>query len=260
MTAWYGLPPVTVAGFVVVIGLVLGSFVSALTWRLPRGDSVAAGRSRCPSCGTTLRTRDLVPVVSWVLAGGRCRHCSETVSPRYPLIETTTAAVLVAVALLGPAHLGAAATLALGGLAVILVALAVVDLEHGLLPDVLVLAAAVPAMAVRLLAAPPDAWLMTLGMALAGATLAVAGALALRAAFLWATGRDGLGLGDVKFVAVAGLVLPPGAWPPFLLLAGVGGVGLGLMWRVAGRGAEFPFGPALILALLVVLLVPAAWI
>lgn len=236
-----------------VLGVIVGSFLSALTWRLPRGGSVARGRSACVWCGRTLTVRDLVPVLSWLAARGRCRTCGGAIPLRYPLIEAATGAVFVAIALRAAAlELVPAQALALAALAAVLVALAVVDLEHGLLPDVLNASAVPPALAVR--------WLGdgdVLGAVIGGCA---AGLLAwgLKAGFQAVTGKDGLGWGDVKFLAVAGILLRPWEWPPFLLLAGGLGVAMGLAWRAAGRGAEFPFGPALIAALLGLLLVPEA--
>lgn len=243
---------VGVLALVAGLGLIVGSFLSALTWRLPRGSSVAYGRSACPVCGTSLGPRDLVPVLSWLSTRGRCRHCSAGISPRYPLIEAATALLFVLIALRAPSPEAAVALAALGA---VLIALAVVDLEHGLLPDVLNMAAVPPALAV--------AWLDTGTVlpAVIGGAVAGLAAWILKAGFRAATGRDGLGWGDVKFAAVAGLVLHPWQWPVFLILAGTGGVVLGVVWRgMVGRederGAEFPFGPALIGALLAVLLFP----
>lgn len=246
---------VTLAG---LLGLVVGSFLSALTWRLPRGGSVARGRSACVHCGRTLSVRDLVPVLSWLAARGRCRACGGAIPARYPLIEATTAVLFMAIAVRAASVEQA---VALAGLAAVLVALAVIDLEHGLLPDVLTLAAVPPALAVRWLGAAAGgggSGADVLAAAVIGGGVAGLAAWGLKAAFQAATGRDGLGWGDVKFLAVAGLLLRPWEWPLFLLLAGGLGVGMGLAWRAAGRGAEFPFGPALIAALLALLLVPEA--
>lgn len=246
-------PPAILLPVAAGLGLILGSFVSALTWRLPRGLSVARGRSTCPSCDHPLTARDLVPLLSWLAARGRCRHCGATVSARYPLIEAACALLFLLVAARAPA-LGWTLPALAAGLALMgtLLALAVVDLEHGLLLDGLNVAAAVPALALRWL----DGGAEGLGLALVGALIGGGGAWLLRTGFRLTTGRDGLGLGDVKFLAVAGLLVVPLDWPVFLFLAGLAGVVLGLAWRAAGRGPVFPFGPALILALVVVVLVP----
>lgn len=247
------LPMVGSLAFVLgaaLAGLVFGSFLSALTWRLPRGESVAKGRSRCPACGTTLEPVDLVPLLSWLLNRGRCRHCTAPVPSRYPLTEGATAALLAGIAWQAPSLEQAAVLMALG---LILMALLVIDLEHSLLPDLLILAALPPAAVWRLLAEGVEG----LGYGLLGAGIAFALAWGLRNGFYLLTKRDGLGLGDVKFLGLVGLLLPLAGWPPFLLLAGLGGVALGLLWRALGKGPAFPFGPALILALLAVMLIPA---
>lgn len=223
-------------------GVIAGSFLSALTWRLPRGESVATGRSRCVSCGHPLGPTDLFPVLSWLAHRGRCRYCHTAISARYPLIELSTAGLFVLSALTAPT-LPVAATMAL--LLAVFLALAVVDLEHGLLPDVLTLSAVPLAVTLVWLTGGASA----LGPAIAGAAVAGFLALGLKLGFKRLTGRDGLGLGDVKFLAVAGLLLPLAAWPVFLFASGVIGIALGLVWRGLGRGPEFPFGPALILAL-----------
>lgn len=241
----------TVAGSLVValLGAIFGSFISALSWRLPRGMAIGRGRSHCPACDAALSPRDLVPILSWAVSRGRCRHCGAAVSIRYPAIEAVTAALFVAAAWSAPASLAA---LALMALVVPLVALAVIDLEHGLLPDVLILAALPPAAAWRWASGGTEGAVA----GLVAAAVAVAAALLLRLGFRRVTGRDGLGLGDVKFAGVAGLVLRPGDWPSFLMLSGVLGVVLGTLWRWRGGGPAFPFGPALIAALLALLLVP----
>lgn len=229
-----------------IVGAALGSFVSLLSHRLPRGEAIVGGRSRCPHCGAALRALDLVPVVSWLASGGRCRRCKARVGLRYPAIELGLAALFVLIYLrLGPTWPG----LLLAALAVVLAALATIDLETGYLPDA-VQAAAVPLGLAYQWAAGEVAW------GLAGLVLAGGLAYAVRWGFHRASGRQGLGLGDVKFFAVAGLWLGPGGLPAFLVLAGALGALFAGLWRAMGGEREFPFGPALAAALLAVLLAP----
>lgn len=230
-----------------VLGLIAGSFASALSWRLPRGVSVARGRSACPACGTPLAVRDLVPVLSWLANRGRCRRCGAAVSRRYPVIELATATAFLLIIWAEPAWPSA---ILLMVVATILMSAAVIDLEVGILPDTLHLAAAPFALGYR--------WLQdgTLWPALVGAAAGYACGMALLYGFKWVTGREGLGRGDVKFLAVAGLLLQPEQWVAFPLIAGIAGILTGLLWRASGRGPEFPFGPSLIGALFVCLLLP----
>src|SRR3954451_10633605 len=117
-----------------VAGLLIGSFLHLVAYRLPRGESLLPPRSRCPGGGPPIAPYDNVPVVSWLLRRGRCRHCGEPISARYPLVELTTAAVFAGLA----ARLGL--DWALPGflyLGAILVALALIDLDTKRLPNVL---------------------------------------------------------------------------------------------------------------------------
>ncbi len=233
-----------------LLGTVFGSFATAAAWRLPRGEPIGAERSRCPSCATPLAARDLVPVLSWLLAGGCCRSCGGGIGWRYPLTELATAG-LFALAWARADGWWQAAVLAV--LVTGLVVVVLVDLSHTLIPD----------QALLVLLPAGVAWQWLGGWEpLAAATGALAGlglGLGLRWGFRAATGREALGLGDVKFLAVAGVWLGLGAMPAFLIAAGLLGVAFGAAWRLGGRGEVFPFGPALAAALLLLVLAPPGW-
>src|SRR5436853_1187475 len=116
----------------VIVGLVVGSFLNVVVHRVPRGESIVTPRSRCPGCETQISPRDNIPVVSWLVLRGRCRHCRQPISARYPLLELGTAVLFGAVA----ARFGADAALpAYVVLAGGLIALAAIDLEHRTLPN-----------------------------------------------------------------------------------------------------------------------------
>lgn len=241
-----GVTDLVIAG---VLGLVAGSFASALSYRLPRSMPFATARSACTKCGQALGVRDLVPVVSWILTCGQCRHCGAAISPRYPLMEVTLAVVFVLIAWAEQSWMTAGLLMVV---ATLLLTAAVIDLEFGILPDVLHLAVAPFALAYR--------WILdgTPWTALIGAAAGYAIGLALLYGFKLVTGREGLGRGDVKFLAVAGLLLQPEQWAAFPLIAGIAGIVTGLVWRFSGRGQEFPFGPALIGALFICVLMPVS--
>ncbi len=123
-----------------LLGLVVGSFLNVVAYRLPRSESLAKPRSRCPHCGHPVRAYDNLPVVSWLLLWGRCRDCGERVSARYPLVEGITAALFAAIVAV---HHDSAVDLVLGiVLVAFLVPLTLIDLELRLLPDKLVAPAA----------------------------------------------------------------------------------------------------------------------
>lgn len=243
----------TLAGslLALLVGLCLGSFATAASARLPARRSLLHDRSRCPSCDRALGPLDLVPLASWLASRGRCRHCGAGVPLRYPLIEAATALLV----LLAYLRFGAGLeTLLLAGLATALVILAVTDLEWRLIPNVVNAAVALLGLgwiAVRHGAAP-DAWIEGgLGLLLLGGL-----ALLLRWLFGRLLRREALGLGDVKLMAAAGLWLGPFGVAPFLLLSGLGGIALALVWRLATGRRSFPFGPCLAAGLYAWLLLP----
>ncbi len=229
-----------------LLGLIFGSLASALSYRLPRGLPIAADRSRCSSCGATLGARDLVPLLSWMLNRGRCRQCGAPVSWRYPAIEAVTALIFIGAWIAGGSDPLRAVLLALTGFG--LVVITVADLEERIIPDVMLLFLLPVALAWRYVT---DQDWIDAGL---GAVFGVAVSLALRWAFRRFRGKDALGLGDVKFLGVAGIYLGLQEFGRYLVIAGLAGILLGLIWRGVGKGAVFPFGPALCLALAGVLL------
>ncbi len=236
------------AAVFVLLGLVFGSLATALSHRLPQGLPIGKDRSRCPKCAAVLGVADLVPVFSWLAAGGRCRHCGQAVSWRYPLIEILVALLFAAAWWRGGGDLWASMLLALTGFGLMVITVA--DLEAGIIPDVMLLFLVPVALAWRWQG--DGDW----ADAISGAVAAAAASFAVRWAFRRWRGKDGLGLGDVKFLGVAGLYLGVSGLGAYLLLAGLLGLLLGTGWRLAGRGPMFPFGPALCGSLLVGLYCP----
>ena len=117
---------------IALLGASIGSFLTLVTYRLPREEAIGLSRSRCPSCGATLTVRDLVPVLSWLFSRGRCRHCHTRVSARYPLTEFFCALGTVATVWWYGLTLEA---LAVAGLWWCIVAIVVTDLEHYIILD-----------------------------------------------------------------------------------------------------------------------------
>ena len=230
----------------VLAGLLVGSFLNVVAHRLPRGVSVVGGRSACPGCAATIRAYDNVPVLSWLALRGRCRACAMPISVRYPLVEAGTAALVGAVALV---HAGDAARLALGVvLVLLLVPMALVDLDHRIIPNRLTGPAAVLATVIGTALDPGG----ELGRLLAGLG---AGGFFLLAAL---ASPGGMGMGDVKLAGVLGLFLGPPVAVAVLvaLVAGVvAGVAIVAARGVAaGRKTAVPFGPFLALGGVVALL------
>ncbi|MGF1641915.1 MAG: prepilin peptidase [Rhodospirillales bacterium] len=233
-TAWW--LPVAAAPFV-------GSFLGVLIVRLPAGEPVIADRSRCPHCRHVLGPLDLVPLASWAARGGRCRHCAQPIGVFYPAIEGAAVAVALWAAAVVPGWpLWASCVLGWA-----LLALAVIDQRHRVLPDALTLPLLAAGLAV--------AWLLDPGAAIDHAVGAATGfgvLIALARIYRRLRGRDGLGGGDAKLLAAAG------AWVSWTGLAGVVLVASAtalavvlartLLGRPVPGDEQIPFGPYLALA------------
>jgi leader peptidase (prepilin peptidase)/N-methyltransferase len=228
-----------------VLGLVVGSFLNVVIWRVPRGESVVRPRSHCPGCDAGIRPRDEVPVFSWLLLRGRCRDCRAPISARYPLVELLTGALFAGLALKfsdAPARLPAYLCLTALG-----VALAMIDLDVKRLPNALTLPAYPVGLA--LLAAgvafgSSDPW-----SALLRGLIGLAAMYAVFFVPWYATAGRGMGFGDVKLAGVLGLFLAFLGWRVWVvglfagfLLGAVVGIGLMLGGR-AGRKSRLPYGP-----------------
>lgn len=236
-----------------VVGLVIGSFLNVVIHRVPRGDSVVHPRSHCPGCGSGIRPRDEIPVLSWLMLRGRCRDCGTGISVRYPLVELLTAAVFVGLA----GKFGATSTLpAYLYLGAVCVALALIDLDTKRLPDVLTLPSYPVGLALLALASAANhSWSPLLRGVLGLAAMFVF-YFVLRVAY-----PKGMGFGDVKLAGVLGLYtgfLGWGAWFVALfggfLFGGVVSIALVLAGR-AGRKSKVPYGPFMVLGALVAIFV-----
>jgi leader peptidase (prepilin peptidase)/N-methyltransferase len=240
------MSPAAWAGPAAALGLVFGSFVGALSYRLPRGVSIARGRSRCPHCGHDLQARDLVPVLSWVAAKGRCRHCGASISARYPVIEITSMLLFVAAVLFVHDAVALGVVLALTPIAL---TLAVIDVEHARLPNGLIAALALLLVVWRW----HSGGAVLLGVAAAVGIAAALFTLAAQIRHVNPIAPALLGAGDAKLLAITALALPPAPYALFLALAGALGVVCAITQRWRTGRTQFPFGPALLLSLWLVL-------
>jgi leader peptidase (prepilin peptidase)/N-methyltransferase len=230
--------------FAFFLGACVGSFLNVVIHRLPRGESLVAPGSRCPGWERPIAWYDNVPIQSRGLLRGRCRRCGAGISVRYPIVELLTA--LIAFALHARLGFGPSFVVAFY-FAATLLAIAYIDLDHQIIPDVLSL----PGIAIGLLAAPllhPGTWLEALGTAALGAVLGGGILFAVAWGYERATGREGMGGGDVKLLAMVGAFLGWQGVLLTLLLASLVGSVIGVAIMVA-RGADaklaIPFGPFL---------------
>jgi leader peptidase (prepilin peptidase)/N-methyltransferase len=219
-------------------GLVIGSFLNVVAWRLPRGESLVSPGSHCPGCATAIRPYDNVPVVSWVVLRGRCRQCDTRISARYPLVELVTALLYVAVVV----GRDGAHDIVLGLILVtVLVPVTLIDLDHRIIPNKITLPAAVAAIVAGAILDPgfvPE----QLIAGVAGGGFFFLAALAY---------PRGMGMGDVKLAGVLGLYLGR-AVASAILIALVAGIVVGIGVIAAkgakeGRRTAVPFGPFLAL-------------
>jgi leader peptidase (prepilin peptidase)/N-methyltransferase len=240
---------------VTVLGLAVGSFLNVVVHRVPLGLSVVRPASACPACGSEIRARDNVPVLSWILLRGRCRNCGERISARYPAVELATGLAFLIVALhFAPriaesdtalAAIGeAAVAVAFLYLAAISIALASIDLETRRLPNRIVLPAYLVGFTLLGAGGLLTGEVAALAWAAAGAAISFAFYLLL--ALLK---PQGMGMGDVKLSGVLGLflgylgpaALAVGVFAAFLL-GGIAGIVILLSGR-GGRRTAIPFGP-----------------
>jgi leader peptidase (prepilin peptidase) / N-methyltransferase len=232
-----------------VCGAVLGSFLNVCIVRVPAGESIAYPASHCPRCHTPIRSRDNVPLLSYAVLRGRCRACGMPISARYPAVEALTgAAMMLLVDRFGLAPLLPVYALFVAALIVI----SFIDLDHQIIPDVISLPGIVIGMLLAALGYGPPI-LTSLTGALLGGGLLYAIALGYHAL----TGREGMGGGDIKLLAMIGAFLGWRGVLVTLLLSSFSGavIGIGLM---LARGADtripIPFGPFLALGALCALL------
>ncbi|MDQ3858015.1 MAG: prepilin peptidase [Actinomycetota bacterium] len=223
--------------------LTLGSFLNVVATRLPRGGSIVRGRSVCPQCHTTIRARDNVPLLSYVLLRRRCRHCSRPIALRYPAVELATAAlVALSIARFGLTGRGLVAAF----FTAVLVVLSAIDIEHRILPNKIVLPATVVVLAAQSALAP--ALVPESVLAAFGASLFLFVALLAYPA--------GMGMGDVKLALLLGAAL--GKTVAVALMLGmlaalVAAVVLLVRHGAAARKMAIPFGPFLALGSVVAL-------
>nr|WP_122013239.1 A24 family peptidase [Maliibacterium massiliense] len=229
---------------IIPLGLAIGSFLNVCIARVPLEQSIAHPASHCPKCGTPLLHRDMIPVVSYMLLGGKCRHCHQRISGRYPLVELLCAALFA----LAFAQCGLSLPFASYAiLFALLIVAAFIDLEHQIIPNGTVLIGLIAALPYQMLmhGLPQGLQAYFLGL-LAGALPLILVALIGRLVFK----REAMGGGDIKLMAMVGATL---GWQNGLLalLLGVvaGGVaGAVLLARKKASGTtEMPLGPMLAL-------------
>ncbi|MDQ1545358.1 MAG: leader peptidase (prepilin peptidase) / N-methyltransferase [Actinomycetota bacterium] len=248
-----------IAALAGVFGLLVGSFLNVVIYRVPIGKSVVHPASACPNCGHGIVAYDNVPVLSWLALRGKCRNCSEPISARYPLVELGTGLFffVVALPLAGQFSFAQPTVDAIASgvtlvaflyLAAISVALAFIDLEHHRLPDAIVL----PSYLVGVLLLSTASILSGDFTALIRAAIGL-GAMTIAYFILAVAWKGSMGFGDVKLAGVLGLFLGWSGWGALLVgsigaffLGGIFGLVL-IVLRKTTRKSGIPFGPWMVL-------------
>ena len=244
--------------FVFLMGLIIGSFLNVCILRIPAGLSVVRPSSRCPKCHAEIKAYDNIPVLSWLILGGKCRRCKTKISPMYPSIEFLTGVLFVVCYLLFGESLATAKWCVLSALLVVLTA---TDIRERILPDVVNLTGFIMALLFSLFMAPTDGaslWLSNLMFEFPPPrpVLSIVDALmgaAVGAGLLWIVGegyfklrgKEGMGLGDVKMMGMVGAFLGVKRTLLTVLFGSLLGSVIGIVIVLAtrkGRDYELPFG------------------
>ena len=240
----------------IVFGMLVGSFLNVCILRLPLGESIVTPRSKCPSCRTVLGPAELVPVASWLIQRGRCRHCAARISPRYALVEILTGSVFwfVYVAYVTHQDYSTAATFLVFYCALIVITF--IDLDHFLILDVITYPGMIAGMLLSLWGHDPLTGVRpSARLAESFQGLVIGGGILWLIQFLgtlWyrRQGLAAMGLGDVKFAAFSGAFLGPRMESAALLYAVFIGGASAIVFILAGKKGRkdyVPFGPSLAL-------------
>lgn len=226
----------------IVLGLVFGSFIAAFSYRYPRGISIVKGRSFCPHCKKTIEWYDNIPLISYLMLGGKCRHCKAKISPRYFLIELFTAMGFWYIGFFGVDYLH---ILFLLIAYLVLVLIFIVDLEHKIIPDDFVYFGFFITVLKLIVVDSRNIYSVIFAGFVA--------ALILLTINLVTKGK-GMGLGDVKFAILGGAIIGPAHIVTWLFLAFLTGAIVGIiliLGKKAKLKSEIAFGPFLVIALIV---------
>ena len=229
-----------VEAFIIVAGLIIGSFLNVCIARIPEEESVVRPASHCPKCETPIRWYDNVPLLSYLLLRGRCRTCKERISVRYPLVELLTALSWVLLYRIG---FEPRVFVLYAALAAVLIVVTFIDIDHRIIPDAITLP--------TILIAPATAFIIghiTIAQSLIGIVVGGGILWAIAEAYILIRKQEGMGLGDVKMLAMVGGLL---GWEGAIFTLVIGSIigtvfGLAAMIARGGRlDMEIPFGPFL---------------
>jgi len=246
-----------IAFFLFLLGTIVGSFTNVLIWRIPRGESIVFPGSHCPKCGAKIKFYDNIPIISYIVLGGKCRNCGAKISPRYPFVEAFVGIAYLLTYLLYPAD----AYIPIIRMVLILpifLAISWIDIEHLLIPDELTISVAVVGIVASFLY---GGWRMLIS-SLIGAAIGIFAFWIISVLGKRAFHKEAMGAGDILLIGAIGLLV---GWKNVLLvifisafLGAIGGVITVIMRKaISPKDAEIntaiPFGPFICAATIIVI-------
>jgi leader peptidase (prepilin peptidase)/N-methyltransferase len=232
--------------FVFFLGSILGSFLNVCIYRLPKRQSIVSPSSHCPRCGEPIKFYDNIPILSYLILGGKCRNCKVRIPPRYPIVEGLSGLISVALYIKHDLSLQSLLFLLFASALIIIT---FIDLDHQIIPDVI----SIPGIFFGIGASffiPIMSWFESLfGIVVGGGFLFL-----VAIGYKWITGRDGMGGGDIKLLAMVGAWLGWKAIPFILFSSSLIGVLIGggsLLMDNRGLRSKIPFGPFLAVSSLI---------
>lgn len=227
--------------FIFVIGLCLGSFTNVLIWRLPQGKSIG-GRSICPKCKNKISWFDNIPLFSYLLLGARCRNCKKKISLRYPLVELITGVIFVLIY----SKFGISSQFFFFSfLSPILISIFFIDLDHQIIPDELTMCGLAISFLYLIFVSPQNFYSSSFAGSISSLFLLIL--------YFMTKGR-GMGLGDVKFAVLGGMVAGYTNFVYWFYIAFLTGAAVGcilILLKKYGLKSRIAFGPFLVFALFV---------
>jgi leader peptidase (prepilin peptidase) / N-methyltransferase len=234
--------------FVFLIGAIAGSFLNVCIYRLPRHESIVFPASHCPHCGEPIKFYDNIPLVSYVILRGKCRNCKQNISGRYPIIETISGLLAIAIVIKYGLTLH---SLLLLLLVFSLIIVTFVDLDFQIIPDILSIPGIIAGIGASFFI-PTISWIDSiLGILAGGGFLFI-----IAVTYKWLTNRDGMGGGDIKLLAMVGAWLGWKAVPFILLISSFIGALIGSISLLLAKKSlryKIPFGPFISIAAVIYL-------
>ncbi len=232
--------------FVFLIGVIAGSFLNVCIYRLPRHESILFPASHCPNCGKPIKFYDNIPLLSYVILGGKCRHCKRTISARYPIIETISGLLAIAIVIKYGLTLH---SLLLLLLVFSLIIITFIDLDFQIIPDILSIPGIIAGIGASFFI-PTVSWTDSiLGILAGGGFLFI-----IAVTYKWLTNRDGMGGGDIKLLAMVGAWFGWMAIPFILLISSFIGALIGSISLLLAKKSlryKIPFGPFISIAAII---------